>query len=80
MMSWMSNRAIHYMYSDKLPYAISMYVLLFGIGWICGKYWEMGFGNIFPRVVALYIVVSFTDAIVKGAIFAKDHIRLTYKD
>ena len=71
------NRVVH-MYGDKLqPYAISMCVLLFGTGWICGKYWEMGFGNIFPRVLALFIVVHFIDAIVKSAIFAKDHFRLT---
>lgn len=71
------NRAVH-MYGDKLQlYAVSMYVFLFGSGWICGKYWEMGFGNIFPRILALNIIVYFIDVIVKSAIFAKDHFRLT---
>ena len=71
------NHAVH-MYGNKLkPYTVSMCVLLSGMGWVCGKYWGMGFGNIFPRVLALIIIVLFIDAIVKSAIFVKDHFRLT---
>jgi len=78
------NRAVH-MYGDKLqPYTISLCVLCLGIGWLYAKYayTEMGFGNVFCCVIALFIVVNFIDAIVKSIIFTKDHFKLTltYKD
>lgn len=71
------NRAVH-MYGDKLPpYTVSMYILFFGIGWLCAKYGKMGFGNVFLRVLALFLVIYFIDAIIKGMVFAKDHFKLT---
>ena len=71
------NRIIH-MYGGKPPlYSLSMYVMFFGVGWLCAKYGEMGFGNIFPRVLGLFLIIHFIDAFVKSIFFAKDHFRLT---
>jgi hypothetical protein len=70
------NRAIK-MYGDKLePYTLSVFALLFGMGWICEKYWEIGFNDIFPRISALFIVVYFIDAIIKSILFIKEHLKL----
>ena len=72
-----ANRIIH-MYGDKARfYPISIYLFFFGIGWICAKYGEMGFGYIFPYILALYLAIHFADAIIKGLVFAKDHFKLT---
>ncbi|MBU4421742.1 hypothetical protein KKB41_02140 [Patescibacteria group bacterium] len=76
------NRIMH-MYGDKPPlYNISLCVLFFGIGWICAKYGEIGFGYVSPRILGIFLIVHFADALVKGMVFAKDHfiIKLVPKD
>lgn len=72
-----ANRIIH-MYGDKASfYPVSMYVFFFGIGWLCAKYGEMGFGYIFPYALALYLAIHITDALIKSAFFIKDHFKFT---
>jgi hypothetical protein len=68
------------MYGDKPPlYSLSMYALFFGIGWLLTEYGKMGFGNVFPRILGLFLIIHFIDALIKGAIFAKDNFKLILK-
>ena len=70
------NRIMH-MYGDKPPlYSVSMWVFFFGMGWLCAVYGEMGLGNVFPRALALFIVIYFIDAFVKSMVFVKDNFKL----
>ncbi|MEA2113554.1 MAG: hypothetical protein U9P63_02765, partial [Patescibacteria group bacterium] len=57
--------------------SISMYVLFFGIGWLFAKYGEMGFSNVFPRALGLFLIIYFIDALVKSIVIIKDHFKLT---
>ena len=70
------NRII-YMYGDKPPlYSLSVYVMFFGIGWLCAKYGEMGFSTVFPRVLGFFLIIHFMDAFVKDIVFAKNQFKL----
>jgi len=66
------------MFGDKLwYYPITIYLFFFGVCWIYVKYGEMEFGNVFARILGLYIILHLIDAFIKGMIFAKDHFKLT---
>lgn len=78
----MEYRRAYHMYGDKLQYyQITIYLFFLSIGWICAKYWEAGFGNIFARVLGVYIVLHLVDALVRSIVFIKDNfsLKLTLK-
>ena len=71
----MSPDRVMHMYGDKPPlYTFSICILFFGIGWLFAQYGEGGFVAVFPRVIGLFIVVQFADAIIKSIVFSKEKL------
>ena len=66
------------MYGNKLAlYPFSLCILCFGIGWLFAQYGEIGLWNVLVSTVALMMGVHIMDALVKSAVFIKEHFRVS---
>lgn len=60
-----------------LPYPVSVYASLFGIGWIFAKYGAMDFSLMYGRIVLFLLAIYLIDALIKSVVFIKDSFKLT---